>query len=355
MAKKRHVTEQELPFVALMDTMTNVVGVLTIVLVMVGLSLARAANRIISALPPVTAEMVRTVQGEIDRLRAEKPLPSRPDPNPAELKALDDEQARLELLPKEQDIKLLDLDALNKEKARLEAELKQKKVIADELMAERDRLKALLDKTPVFTPPPAKILHVPNSRPIPEGSRIEHVLATKTGAYWIDVEGAKETFLKEFKSALLRQLEADRAKRGAEKAMLYDHEKLARYFATRKLSFQEFNMEVAFVSWAPNPLLRLTPREKTFANEVLVAVRRRFKEDPKTVILFHVTKDGFENYLAARDVLDKANIPAGWDFYGEPVFPILVSEILTNQPLPPPQPAQPPSPGDIRPPAQKLD
>jgi len=354
MGKKRHAHEQELPWMPLMDTMTNVVGVLTIVLVMVGISLARAANRIISALPPVTAEQVRALQSEIDRLRAEKPLPPKPELSPAELKALDDELAKLDVLPKDQTIKLLDLDALNKEKLRLETELKQKKTQADELMAERDRIKALLDKTPVFTPPPAKVLRLPNSRPIPDGSRIEHVIATKTGAYWIDTEGAKEIFLKEFKQSILRQMEIDRTKRGTEKP-LYDHEKLARYFSTRKWPFQELNMDVAFVKWAPYPVLRLTPREKAYANEVQVAVRRRFKEDPKTVVMFHVTKDGFENYLIAREALDKTSIPVGWDFYGEPVFQILVGEIQTNQPVPPPQPAQPPDPHAIKPPAQKLD
>lgn len=339
---------------ALMDTMTNVVGVLTIVLVMVGISLARAANRVVSALPPVSAEQVRALQSEIDRLRAEKPQPPKPELSAAELKALDDELAKLEVLPKEQNIQLLDIDALNKEKARIEAELKQKKAKADELMDERDKAKALLDKTPVVAPPPAKVLRLPNSRPIPEGSHVEHVIATKTGAYWIDVAGAKETFLKEFKMAVLRQMEVNRTKRDTERP-IYDHDKLAHFYSARKLSFQEFNMDVAFVDWAPNPLLRLTPREKAFANEVQVAVRRRFKEDPKTVFLFHVTRDGFENYLAAREALDKANIPAGWDFYGEPVFQILVGEIQTNKPMPPPPPAQPPDPRTIKPPTAKLD
>ena len=56
MAHRKPQEDNEPPFVALMDTMTNVVGVLTIVLVLVGISLARAANRVVSALPPVSAE-----------------------------------------------------------------------------------------------------------------------------------------------------------------------------------------------------------------------------------------------------------------------------------------------------------
>jgi hypothetical protein len=58
MAKRRHGGESELPFVALMDTMTNVVGVLTIVLVMIGISLAKAVRKVLSELPPVTTETI---------------------------------------------------------------------------------------------------------------------------------------------------------------------------------------------------------------------------------------------------------------------------------------------------------
>ena len=72
MARKRRAEEQELPFVALMDTMTNVVGVLTIVLVMVAISLARSASRVISNLPPVTEEQLRAVQQALDRKHADQ-------------------------------------------------------------------------------------------------------------------------------------------------------------------------------------------------------------------------------------------------------------------------------------------
>src|SRR6187402_3593435 len=54
--RKRQSHDEELPFVALMDTMTNVVGVLIIVLVMVGINLARSVNKVLSDLPPVTVE-----------------------------------------------------------------------------------------------------------------------------------------------------------------------------------------------------------------------------------------------------------------------------------------------------------
>ena len=48
MAKKSAHSEEELPFAALMDVMTNVVGVLIIVLVMTGITLAQVAKKVIA-------------------------------------------------------------------------------------------------------------------------------------------------------------------------------------------------------------------------------------------------------------------------------------------------------------------
>ena len=82
MAKRKHREEQELPFVALMDTMTNVVGVLIIVLVMVGISIANAVKNILSDLPPVTPEEHRKM------LEIVKELP----PPPADPKKLEEDK-----------------------------------------------------------------------------------------------------------------------------------------------------------------------------------------------------------------------------------------------------------------------
>ncbi|NBV85693.1 MAG: hypothetical protein EBS01_05410, partial [Verrucomicrobia bacterium] len=85
MARRAKPHEEELPFVALMDTMTNVVGVLIIVLVMIGIGLAKSVQKVLSDLPLVSFEAHAQlkeelalfdakrdpddVQAEIDRLR----------------------------------------------------------------------------------------------------------------------------------------------------------------------------------------------------------------------------------------------------------------------------------------------
>ncbi|MEY5015205.1 MAG: hypothetical protein RIS92_1563, partial [Verrucomicrobiota bacterium] len=54
MARRAKSHDEELPFAALMDTMTNVVGVLIIMMVMIGISLATTVKKVLSELPDVS-------------------------------------------------------------------------------------------------------------------------------------------------------------------------------------------------------------------------------------------------------------------------------------------------------------
>lgn len=360
MARKRHHADQELPFVALMDTMTNVVGVLTIVLVMIGISLAAAVSKVISSLPPATPEQVQAAQKELEELKKlQEPDVNKlkqldkPDLAKTQLAALDTEIARLEATAKDKNIKLFDSSALDQERKKREDELKLKKEALDKLMAERDRLKALLDATPTFKVPPPKEVRIPASRPIPDGAIIERVVMTTNGAHWIDMAGAKEIFLREFKSSPIRETIHSKAKRGDQTVTIYDHQKLAKYFETRKVPFREFRMDVTYSGWTASPLLRMTPVAKPALD--LSTLLRRFKSSPKTVVLFSVVPSAFDQYLAAREVCDAIGVPAGWEYAGSPQYAFAVGEIETNRAKDPPKPVAPNAPTDIKPPSRKLD
>jgi hypothetical protein len=364
MAKKRHNNEQELPFVALMDTMTNVVGVLTIVLVMMGISLARAASKVLSALPPATEAQVRAAQAALDRMRADEASlreklkeMAKPELTPAELAAREAELARLKQALEEKGIKPLDLDALGRTRAKYETELKQKKAAVDQLMVDRDRFKALLDETPVSKAPPAKVVRIPVSRPIPEGARIEHILVTKDGAHPFSIQGAKAVLLNLLKSPSNRDLVFNKINRDKKMVVIYDYQKLLHYLEKEKLAYREFHIDVIWVDWSSSPILRLRPEGPSPAG--LRGTLDRFKNTPRTVVMFHVTGDGFENYLAARKECDAAGVPAGWEFTGAPEYSFHTPELETNKPKPPPPKPAPPAPPSseiqIKPPAQKLD
>ena len=151
MAKRRHGQEAELPFVALMDTMTNVVGVLTIVLVMMGISIAHAVKKVLTDLPPATSAQVTEAQAAINKTKAEiaattkkvAAIPNLPDKGD-----IDAELIKLEAQVKEKNIKLFDLPVLNKEMAAKSGDLSKQETELSNLISERDRLRALLEATP---------------------------------------------------------------------------------------------------------------------------------------------------------------------------------------------------------------
>ena len=247
MAKRRHNHGAELPFVALMDTMTNVVGVLTVVLVMIGISIAHAVKKILTDFPPVTAAQVAESQASIDKTQAE-------------LAALAKKATLIPNLPSEGDIN---------------AEL------------------------------------------------IKH---TK-------VKGKPDNFL-------------------------YDGRKIIANFQNfnwgnsrgKKISIQpEPTNYFLWLVIRPNlesggtPLDEITQPDSEFIKSLPV-IRQSFR----SILLYRVHTDSFKTYLAARELSEKANIPAGWDVnfsldYRMPIPEVKVQRL--KQPLPKPNtPASPPRP-----------
>jgi hypothetical protein len=190
MAKRKPHEEQELPFVALMDTMTNVVGVLIIVLVMVGISIASAVKKILSDLPPVTVEEYQKM------LQVVKDLPPPPaDPKQIEedkkiaeqkLKKAIEDLKTIDSSSLESQMKFMDLESFNKQLADARKLRETQKVEVDKLIAEVERLKALLDQTPIFKPEPPTFVRLPNPRPFPENPNETRILVAKQGVLFLN-------------------------------------------------------------------------------------------------------------------------------------------------------------------------
>ncbi|MEY4483170.1 MAG: hypothetical protein RL693_622 [Verrucomicrobiota bacterium] len=168
MAKRRQSHDEELPFVALMDTMTNVVGVLIIVLVMIGISLASSVKKVLSELPPVTVEQLQAaLKSVIESTPSDDPkkIEDELKKQEEELKKNTDSLKSMDLSTSKQDLKMMDLDDLTKQIEERKAIRDGKKMDVEKLLTEVDRLKALLDTTPVYAPPPATVVKLPN--PVP--------------------------------------------------------------------------------------------------------------------------------------------------------------------------------------------
>lgn len=207
MAKRKPHEEQELPFVALMDTMTNVVGVLIIVLVMVGISIASAVKKILSDLPPVTREeyeqMVQTIEklpppaADPKKLEEEKKIVEQ------KLKKAVEDLKTIDTSTVESQMKFMDLEAFRRRLEEARQLRATQKALVDKLLSELERLKALLDQTPVYKPDPPTYVRLPNPRPFPENPKETRILVAKAGGIFFNQQ--------EFLTPLLEGLQKAKA------------------------------------------------------------------------------------------------------------------------------------------------
>jgi hypothetical protein len=188
MAHRKHGEEQELPFVALMDTMTNVVGVLLIVLVMIGISIATAVRKILSDLPDVTVQQLEDKRNTFATL---KPIPV--DPTQLEKDKVVTNQKIIEITQQLKTIDLTDVrtKVLGMTPVEVQKQIDDKSKIRDaqrktldQLLAEIERLKALLDTTPVYKPEPATYVRLPNPRDYPAEAQETRVIVTAGRLYF---------------------------------------------------------------------------------------------------------------------------------------------------------------------------
>lgn len=358
MAKRRHGQEAELPFVALMDTMTNVVGVLTIVLVMMGISIAHAVKKILSDLPPATAAQVAEAQAAINKTKAEiaatqkkvAALPSLPDKGD-----IDAELIKLEAQLKEKNIKLFDLPVLAKEKAAKSGDLSRQETELSNLISERDRLRALLEATPAAKPPDAKIVRIPNSRDIPEGANIYHCFVRKDQIYFVDLITAKEMVMREFereeRNLVKQKIKVPKAK----DRVIYDQNKVVSFFTTKPMEVRGQKITVPVNKYGSRLAVRIDlpygPGDASLADMEnpkgrFHALAYKLSSFPKVVLLFQVNPDGFATYLKAREIADRYRIPCGWEINGNTAISSPLEFEVNRLENPPPgkPPTGPPPP-----------
>jgi hypothetical protein len=340
MARRGGHTEEELPFVALMDTMTNVVGVLIIVLVLVGISLARAANKIISELPPVTVEEHAELKKKVEETTPKH------DPDKViedtskleqELKKVTESLQTMDRTTDKQQIKLIDLDTLQKQLEEKRKDRDKHKTEVAKLLTDLDKLKQQLDTTPVFVPPPAMVVKLPNPRPMPDKAEIFRFLVAGGRVLFIDETGYTDLVEEELKrndSMLAISHETVKGADGKpvmvrdkfgrtsqQRKTTYDPKKLTAHFIQRKLGNRDVKIEVTPspnsgripVKIIPEPNAGESIEQTRTLISIFQTTLKKVKADPKGVVWFHVFKDSIETYLLARDVADQLGVPVGWD------------------------------------------
>jgi len=174
---------------SLMDAVTNVVGVLMIVFVMMALNLANSVAKILSELPPVTPEEHQQMKEQLEQT---PPPPESPEKieEKTKLAVQESKKATEDLrtidVADMQKVQFMDLETFRKrlEEARVKREDEKKEV--DKLLTEVERLKALLDETPEYRPEAATVVRLPNPRPYPAEPKETRVLVAKGGVIFFN-------------------------------------------------------------------------------------------------------------------------------------------------------------------------
>lgn len=386
MARKEKAHEEELPFVALMDTMTNVVGVLIIVLVMIGIGLARTVQKVLSDLPMVSEEEHQTLKAEMAQFD-DKRDPVEVEAETAQIKEdLEKVIARVRQLEEEEKkIPPLseDLQKMLQELEKLRKDRDQRKLTVQELLAQIDKIKVALDTAPKPKVAPSITARLPNPKTPPEKAQMHRILVTENRLFLIRkdevLQMVEEEFKKESPAILAKSarsalsaptVSAPKGAPAPKRQLIFDPTKITNHFNT-KFNFRtpssrdpnrDVLIEVAQNPNTPNILLTLHPRPE--AGETVDQARqngsvfrsyvRALKGDPRSVIAFSVNKNAIATYLSARDIVDVEGVPVTWEINDNLKFSYPVPADYLVQFTPPPKPPAPPpsaTPSPAPPPA----
>ena len=398
MARKAKPHDEELPFVALMDTMTNVVGVLIIVLVMIGIGLAKSVQKVLSDLPLVSFEEHKILKDEMGQYDAKR------DPAEVELeiaklqgdlKKVEDEVHALEGEKSKNPNAMVDLDKLTKELEAKHKERDQHKVAVQKMLEDIEKLKIQLDNTPRYQPPPPTTIRLPNPRPLPANATIHRFFISDGKLSYLNSDSllrlVEEKLKDDARAKEMGVLKRENlkgpdgkplTKKGPNGATIiqrhstFDPARLSAYFDDlfnrRKPGSKDPNRDVLVkvVASSPNqPAIRmeLTPRpeagvlpeQQRNTASPFRSFLRAVAKDPQSVVWFHVSRDSIAAYHMARDIADVEKVPVGWDIMDKPLYtqnlPGDYMVPFTEAPPPPPLPPGTPAPTRIAAPKTTLD
>ena len=372
MAKKKHREDEELPFVALMDTMTNVVGVLLIVLVMVGLSISTTVKKILSDLPPITIEafdeLAKQLKEQPQTPDTPESVQKKTEESVAQIKKLTDELKTIDLTDVQQNVKFMDLGEIRQKIDRAKYDRDKEKKELDKLFAELERAKKALDDTPVFKPPPPKFVRIPNPRPVPANAVRENFLLAKGRVIYLNDRSFLDIVQKEIVKNRPTLLPADHPKITSTTppaSIKYSKDKMLAYFDRAKVGDRTLQAKLIALPTAPVFNINLIPQEGAGETEqdlrnpasFFQRFMRKVKSEPNKIVWLYVFKDSIETYITAREVADSIGVTVGWQIYTQDMYSLRLTNV-TYSPFTPPKaaaPGAPVAPPEILPPKEQID
>lgn len=328
---------------SLLDTMTNVVGILVLVLIVTQMSVADVVSKITSE-NQIDAEDMEKLNQQLVQMKTEEndlekilvdPLSIDADRQQEELakkrELLERRKKLLEQKKKEknqyamkivQDRKLADQ---NKKKiADTETKRKELQTLITSSLEKKAKLEAMLDKTPKTKAPADIEVSIPNPRPAPDGAKEFLVICTENRLYPVNIEYFRKAAQEKAKAIIVRfNLNRDPAKG-------IDPAKFKQYYERLKEQDDFFDVE-HYVQGDRSPRIRLIPREGRGATDKeLLNPRSRIRTkwlsavDPtKYYARFQVLPDSYDVYVTARRFFGDSGMLAGWQ-------PLPQSYVLTS-------------------------
>jgi hypothetical protein len=356
---------------SMLDTLTNVVGILVIVLVAVQISSNEAASRIAAELEKVDPQEVARLEEAAEQARAEAAAAAEAlrEQRQAVLNPRD-ELSRLEAaLQIDQDLareavaraaeldkqRAADLSAATQAAARAAAEQAKREAERNAVAERLAKMRRELENLPVLEAPPAKEVRLPDPRPAPAGVKEIHVLCREGRIWLVDIPALQEKAKKRADFVVRsKKLDPDGDTWIEDGGTFLDEFNKA---PVREGGF-EMTLALAGNRWTRLILTRMKGRGETAADAVKASgdfarTLRRLK--PETHVLrFFVWPDSFEDYLQVRELAGERGYAAGWEPMTTPAdYQIPLGKYAVGV-KPPPQPPDP-NPKPAPPPPNVLD
>ncbi|MBT3376536.1 MAG: hypothetical protein HN742_29410 [Lentisphaerae bacterium] len=368
-------------FDSLLDTLTNVVGILVIMLIVTLLGVRDAVRRIKWEIPDISEakleELRRLADLKQQKLSEENASIEETQAVLAKLKKIQDEIDALRKLLKldSPEAQLKELRKKLKELEELQKKLEEEAKEQEKLLAEMRKRLAKLPKRKKAASN-AKMIRMPQPRSPVADSKCVWFMCRDSRISRMDHEELLETALKRIASSkyLLSIREKGRVLKVAGKDKkrhpilkevanwVLDPEKAVGYFTQKDIGDRNFRLSLRLHPTYKKERLYATYREgKGETAKDLRSSTSRYesvirKMDPKKQYArFLVSPESFEVYVRAREIVEKNDIPAGWLVHPSDEWQIAYDFGLNlrGEKKPEPAPPAPPPPADA-PPKKKV-
>ena len=348
---------------SMLDTLTNVVGILVIVLVAVQLSSQEAASKIAEAIEKIDPEEVTRLEKEAEEARQqaseaaealrEQRQASR-DPK-AELSRL---EAALQIeqdLARQATTRAAELE--QKREAEEKAAEEAIKVAAAEQAKQEAETKALEERVaekrlefenlPVRKAPPSKEVRLPDPRPAPQGATELRVLCREGKVWLVDIKAIQDKAVKRA-DFVVRSKKLDPEGDN----WILDGQKFLEEFNSRSTREGGFKLSLKMANKQAIHIVLERSGGETAAEAIRgtgdLARALRQVNPASHFVRFFVWPDSFEEYLKVREFTNERGFSAGWEPVTSPDEHVLgMPKYLVGQKPPPPPP---PPPGQKPPP-----